>query len=353
MKKIIKLLESLISIQSVTSDCKTCEDIIVFCQNFLLSKSINHRIIKINGKPVLIWGELDLKKTRWLINSHLDVVPGVPSQFVTKKGKDRIWGRGAADTKSSCSIILNLSKSINSISTKKHLSFMLVVDEEVGGDSTKEILASMTSLKGAIFLEPTDNKIITQAKGIIQLKITSFGKSSHGSRPWDGDNALEKLAKQLTEFRRINPNPTHETKQTTFNYSVLNSGQTINQIPSAAILWCDIRWNPNDDPKKILSLLKNNFSGCRIEIVKLESAINCPIESNLFKSFSRSLNESSIQATPGFEHGSSDARHVTALNIPALVFGPKGGNLHGLDEWVDTKSLDKTRLVLSNWIKTI
>ena len=249
--------------------------------------------------------------------------------------------------------MLDNAQSWLKIAKAKHITFMLVVDEEIGGESTKLVLSRMKNLKGGIFLEPTGEKMIVQAKGIIQLKITATGVACHGSRPWEGESALEKITTNLTKFRASHISPNRETRNTTFNFSLLNSGAAINQIPSSAELWCDIRWNPGDNPANIIRDIKNAFPNCIVETIKLESPVNCPKNSLLRSSFVDALKSNSINSFRGFEHGSSDARHCTPPGIPAIVFGPKGKNLHALNEWVSIKSLLKVEKVLDHWIKNI
>ncbi|MDQ7860470.1 peptidase dimerization domain-containing protein [Peribacillus frigoritolerans] len=43
-----------------------------------------------------------------------------------------------------------------------------------------------------ICAEPTQLGIGLQAKGALRLDIEVSGKSAHGSRPWEGVNAIEK-----------------------------------------------------------------------------------------------------------------------------------------------------------------
>ncbi len=347
------ILKDLIAVPSTTGDGVSCRKIIKMARAILRAEHVSSRVIKITNRSVLIWGELNLEKSEWLINSHLDVVPGNTDQFIPQIKKGKVWGRGSADTKAGCAVMLKNALSWQSIAKKKHLTFMLVTDEEVGGESTKLILSRMNNLRGGIFLEPTGEKMIVQAKGIIQLKITAKGRAGHGSRPWECENALEKITTNLTSFRKSHVSPVRETQSTTFNFSLLNTGTAINQVPSLAELWCDIRWSPRDNPASVLSDIKNAFSNCEVEVVKLESTVNCPKDSLLRTSFIQSLKTNSINPIAGFEHGSSDARHCTELGIPAVVFGPKGKNLHALNEWVSLKSIMKVEKVLDHWINNI
>ncbi len=230
---------------------------------------------------------------------------------------------------------------------------MLVSDEEIGGESTKKIIKTMNNLKGAIFLEPTNLQIVTEAKGMMQIKITSTGISSHGSRPWEGDNAIEKLVRGIIQFRLAHPSPSTETRDTTYNFSQITGGNAINQVPSDSELWCDIRFNPAVDPKEILVLIKDAFKSCEITVVKNESPIHCDRNATVFRMLSKSLKACSINPITKFDHGTSDARHATALGIPALVIGPKGSGLHADTEWVSLKSLKQLSCILDHWIKNI
>src|SRR5690606_6386805 len=98
-------------------------------------------------------------------------------------------------------------------------TFMLVSDEEIGGLSTKQTLPNMRALEGGIFLEPTNLRLTTEAKGMMQIRIKASGKASHGSRPWEGTNAIELLTRGLIQFRLSHPSPIQETQATTFNFS--------------------------------------------------------------------------------------------------------------------------------------
>ncbi|MFZ2199247.1 MAG: M20/M25/M40 family metallo-hydrolase [Microgenomates group bacterium] len=347
------ILEDLIAVPSITGDGVSCRKIIKMAREILRSEHVPSKAIKVANLSILIWGELDLHKTEWLINSHLDVVPGEKSQFNATIVGDKLFGRGSADTKSSCAIMLSNTHHWSQIALEKNITFMLGVDEEIGGASTKEILDQLQKLEGAIFLEPSGEKMIVQAKGIMQIKITAIGKSCHGSRPWEGNSALELLTSGLSSFRLQHKVPRIETRDTTFNFSQLASGIAINQIPGEGTLWCDVRWNPQDDPKQIISNFEKIFVNCTVEVVKLESPVNCQRGSKLRESFVKSLKENGINPISGFDHGSSDARHCTALGIPAIVFGPRGKNLHALNEWVSLKSLVKVEKVLDHWIKNI
>lgn len=345
METLLKELAQLVSIKSVTSDRAICIQTLKGIQ-----KKIPHSVLdQENG--ILFWGHTHLETTKWLINTHIDVVPAKTSQFVLKVKGDKAWGRGVADVKGGAAIMIASATDWLPFLLKNQITCMLVSDEEIGGTCTKKVVAKMLQLTGGLFLEPTGLHLTTEAKGMMQVRITSHGTPCHGSRPWEGKNAIENLAFCLTKFRLHNPSPLRETRETTFNFSQITGGEAINQVASQAELWCDVRVNPEKSSEEVLARLRASFTECEIKVVRNESAIRCPKESLLFTSLARSLKTCSINPLTQFDHGTSDARHLTALGIPSLVFGPKGGGLHAKDEWVSINSLMKVKQTLDHWVK--
>ncbi len=344
-------LKSLIEFPTMTADLGANVTCLSWCQQSLKSKGIESVIEDKFERPILLWGAA-LKKTEVLICSHVDVVPAPPSLFRPTQDETKVIGRGSADNKASVAVLLSLSPKLVDTGISKNVTFALVTDEEVGGNSTRLMINALKrQLKSAMFMEPTNLTIENQAKGIIQVKITASGKSAHGSRPWIGKNAINLLTQKLTQFLSLHPIPIHETYATTYNFSQISGGTAINQIPSSCELKIDIRFNPQDNPKSIITEFKEEFSPCKVEVLKLESPIFTSPQSQLINTLSTCLLKAHIKPRLTFDHASSDARHCTALKIPAVVFGPIGANLHQDDEYVVTSSLKKTQDVIASFVK--
>ena len=58
-------------------------------------------------------------------------------------------------------------------------------------------------------------------------------------------------------------------------------------------------------------------------------------------------------AMPIEQEGASDARYVTSYNIPVIDLGPKGGNIHGDDEYINLVSMVEFSKVYTEIIKTL
>lgn len=342
------LLNKLIKVRTISSDVGANRKALIYCQGWLKKEGINSRLINLSEKPILIWGA-PLNKARLLFNAHIDVVPGSPSVFKPKLVKSRLYGRGSADTKSSVVVFLELSKNMIDTIKSKNVLFSIVSDEEVGGESTKQLIPLLPKLEFAVFGEPTDLAVVNEAKGIMQVKIISNGLTAHGAKLWNGRNAIEKLSKQIVNFSKKHMQ-NKSTKNTTYNLSLISGGSAINQVPDRCEAWLDVRYNPTDNPTHILKALRREFSGCDVEVIKSESCIQTSKDNIFVKIFLDCLKQNNLPKKLRFDFGSSDARHCTKLGIPAIVFGPTGNNLHQEDEWVDTHGLEKCKSVYEDFI---
>lgn len=346
------ILKQLISRKTLTSDISANQEALLFCQKLLEEKGIPSSLLWHTKHPSLHWGAPSIDASI-MLNSHIDVVPAPDASFVPITKNGRMVGRGTADTKSFVSTLLHLPKDVVENATKAGVCFALVSDEEIGGDTTKTFLPEMKNLKFALFGEPTQLKLNNEAKGIMQIRITEKGESSHGSRPWLGRNAIILLSSQLKSFIEENPEPKSYTWETTFSFNQINGGTAINQVPATCELLCDVRFNSQDNTESILAKFHKHFGKENVEVLREESIIFTPQDNKFISILSQELTKNEV--TPEFskELGSSDARHCTKLGIASLVFGPIGEGSHENEEWVDLESVKKVHQTLQGFLTTL
>lgn len=351
MADLENLLWQLVELKTVTANRSENLCALKWIQSRLAGKKIKSEIKSIKNLPFLWWG------SRWpdsarMVNTHIDVVPAPDNMFEASVSDGWMYGRGAADAKSSIAALMDLDKNTIDIATRKGISFFIVCDEEIGGETSKELIKISNHIKFGLFLEPTQLKIINEAKGIIQAKITARGKSAHGSRLWDGNNAIINLAEYLVKFNKLNPLLSKETKLTTYNFSQIQGGRAINQVPDECELLVDIRYHPNDKPEEILNRLRGCFKTNRVEVIRIESPIQSDENAMELINLKSCMKQFNVKPVVAFDYGSSDARHCTAAGIPTSVFGPIGESLHGNGEKVNLESVRKVKDILSMWLKT-
>ncbi len=352
MKPITTLLEQLIQFETVASNALAMHQGIDFVVKHLQSRGITTQLSEYHKQPYLTWGA-PLAESKVLINTHLDVVPARSGQFVPRSTNKKIFGRGSADTKSFVAVLANLSADCIRIAKQKGVTFMVVTDEEIGGDTTNQMIKSMPQLGFGIFGEPTNLQIVNQAKGIAQIKVTILGKSAHGSKPWQGVNAILQLTHQLATFLQSYPAPKKESFATTITPTLIEGGSVINQVPEQATISFDVRLNPKASIEAVVQSMAHYFNSHSVEVLRFESAINTSSRLPEVQAFAKQVKACLGSATFSRQHFSSDARHLSAQGIPALVFGPTGGDLHGAHEWISLESLEMVSDILHAYILSV
>jgi succinyl-diaminopimelate desuccinylase len=224
---------------------------------------------------------------------------------------------------------------------------MIVSDEEIGGfNGTRYLIEDKGySTDFAIASEPghgsMDTLNITIAeKGLLWLKIKTKGKSCHGSRPWLGENAIEKLMDKTWEIKKLFPETTKENRwKTTVNIGTIKGGDITNKVPDNAELTLDIRYTEETFIPEILKKIKT-IEDIEVEVLTQASMLinpdNVDSISNL-KDIAQQISGKEVKLSKA--HGASDMRFTSAKNIPSIIFGPYGKNHHGKDEYVSIQSL--------------
>lgn len=323
-----------------------------------------------NQKPsVLIYlGKTRPKKFKIILNAHLDVVGGKPEQFKPYEKGGRLYGRGVIDMKSAAAVeVLVFKELVEKVNYA--LALQLVTDEEVGGfDGTKHQIEKIPSAHEqgvradfVIAGEPTNLGINNRAKGIIWLKIQVKGKSAHGAYPWEGENALIKAKKIVDKIYNVYPLPKSESWQTTFNLAKIETpNETFNRVPDKAVVYFDIRYIPEEikslpfeKGRKLLEKKIKKLVGSlgEVDILLFEP----PQFTDQRNYFIVKLQEAVKQnigkkADIIVKHGGSDIRHYNQVGCDGVTFGPIGGNLHGDEEWIEIKSLEKYYQILKDFL---
>lgn len=148
-------------------------------------------------------------KPRLVLNGHIDVVPEgdpdgwsvPPFEAVVRQG--RIYGRGACDMKGGVAAAMIAAKALkdSGVKLRGDLVLQFAMGEETGEAGTKSLLEEGFGGDWGIVLEPSDLKIMTAEKGLAWYHFTVEGKPTHGSRPHQGINAIDKAAKLISALQ--------------------------------------------------------------------------------------------------------------------------------------------------------
>ncbi len=133
------------------------------------------------------------------LSTHMDTVPPF---FASREDPEFIWGRGSTDAKGIIASMIAASEKLLAEGAR-NFGLLFVVGEERNSSGA---LAAARDPRGSRFLingEPTDNKLVLAAKGILRYEIEATGRLAHSAYPELGESAIDKLLDALHEIRKI------------------------------------------------------------------------------------------------------------------------------------------------------
>lgn len=348
----IELLKKLVTIKSYTMD--QANDALDFLRRYLKSNGIYGEIIENNGYKSYVTSIGNGPKTL-VLNGHLDVVSGKASQFNPIEMDGKIIGRGTADMKSGCVAMVQTLIRLKDHSLDSKVMLQLVTDEETGGiNCTNHLVKKGYIGDFVICTEPTNLEISIQAKGILRINIETYGKPAHGSRPWEGDNAILKAYRNFEKIKKLEilNESSKFYKKSSVNLAFLKGGDIYNRVPEKSVMGLDIRYVPHLNPTKIIEAIEAVVDG-KVIIKAIEAGVNC-LSTNehinkLSQSVTKVLPERKIKYIA--QHGGSDGRFFAQKGIPTVEFGPVGHDWHGDEEYVEKKSIYQLEEILVDFIK--
>jgi len=347
----IALLKDLIRIKSDTIE--GANNALLFCESWLEERGIATTILKHEGKLMLVATIGDGDECM-IWNGHVDVVPGDLEQFEPYVEGDFLYGRGTADMKAGVAAMMQaffeLTKQSENITRKIQLH--IVTDEETDGETSKFLVDQGYTGDFVICGEPTHLQIGLQAKGIIQFDVILNGKSSHGSRPWEGINAIEQAFLFDQQLRTLSfltaSNDFYDYPS--LNLAKIQAGERYNVVPDNCIVSYDLRYVPGQDMQSILSDLKTlaeKFPKSEIRVQATAPAVTTEAINPYIERIAHITTQFIGKPAVLFgQHGAADARFYAETGAGAIEFGPSGGDWHGEKEYVSVSSTETYKNIL-------
>jgi succinyl-diaminopimelate desuccinylase len=187
------------------------------------------------------------------MTAHLDTVPLGRAEWSrdplgAEIDGDRLYGRGTSDMKGGLAAIVVAAERVAALGATG-LELVLCAAEETGCEGARQMAGVDGALgeAGAVLVaEPTSNYPCTAHKGVVWLDASARGRTSHGSMPELGDNAVYKLARAVVELERFSlPPASHELLgRSTLSVGTFSGGMNVNSVPDFATAGIDIRTVP-------------------------------------------------------------------------------------------------------------
>lgn len=334
-----ELLEKLVSIRSYSGEEQS---ILNYIKSWLEHYGIESKLIHRDGSfylhSVLGKGEKSL-----LFFGHCDTVSvseGWKSDpFKLKKINNKLYGLGSMDMKAGLVAMLLTYKNYYSSSNiiKDRLELAIFGDEEMFSRGAKLFIElNKQKYSGALLFEPSfqNPQISGSGKALLQIKV--IGKPGHLSFKNSGINAIEE---GITLMNHILKNDKY------ISILKIKGGKEKYEltIPSTCELLINKVIVKGEDRNSIIKKIEKYISECKLK-AQFEVEIIEPYypyystdgDSSLVSLFKRSY-YTHFGKEANFIHTNSvcDANLIAcAYQVPIIVFGPEGQNMHSPNEFV-------------------
>jgi acetylornithine deacetylase/succinyl-diaminopimelate desuccinylase-like protein len=341
--KVEAIMGHLIAIPTISDNHQANDDALALIKDYLDKRGMHTQSYSWNNTGSLVATTHPTKKPKVLFSAHLDVVPGTPDLFELRSREGKYFGRGVFDMKFAIALYMQLVDELQDHLHEYDFGIMITCDEEVGGFDGVKRLVEEEGYRPQVVVLPDggDNwQMETFAKGLWHVTLAATGKNAHGSRPWEGKNAIDKLMDALQEIRQLFPEQGPDTS--TLTIGMIRGGKVTNQVADKASASLDFRFNSLEDQQHLIDQVETIAEKYDIPLDTFAVAtvmINDP-ENTHIHSFMESV-RAVTGAMPGTvkSFGLTDARYFADLGIPCAIVRPPGGELHGPGEWIDQQGL--------------
>ncbi|HRY82585.1 MAG TPA: M20/M25/M40 family metallo-hydrolase [Candidatus Moranbacteria bacterium] len=355
MDNIAKLASELIKFKSIKENISERKRIVSFVKTQFKNVPVFIKEFDKNNNPSII---ITLKKEKCpkiFLIGHLDVVLANDSQFQSKIKDKKLFGRGAGDMKLADAVMIEVVKYFAKKKRKLSLGLMLTTDEETGGFNGVNFLLNNKKYSSKLAIIPDGGpnlkNIIVNQKGVLHLKLKSFGISAHASRPFLGQNAIDDLYLKYLKIRKIIPFTEKNEWKDTMSLGKFYGGEAINKVPDYAEMFIDIRYIKDNGKKIILKKISNIVNW---ELISHGKSLVQSTKNIYLKEFKKLLkSETGDEVFFSKVEGSSDARFFSENKIPVIITRINCGNIHGENEWGDLEEANIFQDVLKKFINKI
>jgi acetylornithine deacetylase/succinyl-diaminopimelate desuccinylase family protein len=282
-KYVIDLLRKLIRIPSVCQEKQT-KEISAFVEDEMRNYGLRVSVLGDKGedwdRPNIIGSSKGVfGEPKLMLAAHMDVVPSYDGRWIVDPFSatiidEKVYGRGAADTKGSLAAMMAACKAVVESGVNLLGDFYLVAwygDEwEFPGAKWYNGLSYLAHNKliaadMAIFGEPYDLHICPSARGRTWFDFEVVGKSMH-SAVGTGVNAILKAMKLTQQiYADLKLGTHHLLGRDTINIGTIEGGTQPNIVPDKCIIKFDVRFGPHLTPDEVVRRVETIVERLRTE----------------------------------------------------------------------------------------
>lgn len=240
--------------------------------------------VKIDGLGNVI-GRIGSGKKIIAIDGHIDTVDlGNPDDWdfdpLSGEIKDGfVLGRGAADQSGGPAAFITAGKILKELGLQNDVTVYFtatVLEEDCDGLCWKYIVEE-DKIKPdcAIVTEPTNLNIYRGHRGRMEIEVSFFGLSAHGSAPERGKNAIYMASRAALEIEKLNEKLAHDSflgKGSVTVSEFISSSPSLCAVSDFAKIHLDRRLTWGEDKETALEQVKEAVKGmnAKVELLNYE-----------------------------------------------------------------------------------
>ena len=359
------ITENLIKFRTETgnmSEINRCLEYVESLFDTKVFKTIHRRG---NLAPVMLLSNREGFDFDVLVVGHLDVVPATDEMFEPRCEGNLMHGRGTLDMKSFAAVGLDSLQYIIDNSLPLKFGVLLSTDEEKGSFGLDDFLKTYPQISAKIVLDVDVagdiGKIVAKCKNPVFVKIIAEGKEAHGSTPWLGIDANEKMLTVLNNIRKHYPYFSQELPKPvntwidTVHFAKIEGGEVANVISNHCEALLDFRLTENshveDLEKKLQSCLVDNVT---YQIVSSSHAVVMD-ENNPYILGYKKIAETILQKEINFEYigGATDSRAFAQKGSVVIMHSGSGDGMHAGNEYVEWDSVEQLAKIQKSFLQNL
>ena len=317
-----------------------------------------------------------------ILNGHIDVVPVGAERLWTRPpfepwiDGDRLYGRGANDMKAGIVAYTMALQALQRLGWEPaaRVTLQSVIEEECTGNGALACLVAGYTADAAIIPEPLDELMSAQL-GVMWLTLDVYGVPVHAAVAQTGIGAIEFAQYLVAELRKLEARwnePAHRhpvygehDHPINFNLGRIAGGEWGSSVSTHCRADLRLGFYPGVKPAQVRAeveaLIRDAHAAhpahasVQVEIgyhgFQAEGLVV-----DLDQPALRALMQAHLDIT-GRPVGTRAATATTDVrffhlygHIPATCYGPRGANIHGVDEWVSIDSMQQVTAVLALFV---
>lgn len=373
MSKTLELAKTLIAKASITPDDNGCQELLA---DRLKPLGFDIETIHQNG-VTNFYARKGKESPLVVFAGHTDVVPPGPldlwdsDPFVPTEKDGKLFGRGAADMKSSlAAFITSIEDFLLQFPTHQgSIGLLITSDEEgVATDGTVRIVEMLKKrneiIDYCIVGEPTSNSefgdtIKNGRRGSLSAKLTVKGIQGHIAYPEKVKNPIHQIAPALdTLVKTTWDNGNEYFPETSWQVSNINGGTgATNVVPGYVEVLFNFRYSTSNTAEDLKSKVENVLKDYNLDFAIDWSHSGKPYlteKGYLVDVLSESINHvTNITPEISTTGGTSDGRFIADICNQVVEFGPLNESIHKINEHVHLDHVNKLKQIYQKALEKI